>query len=130
MNLQFRSIAAIILAGLWINASEFFRNEILLKSYWANHYQSLELTFPSEPLNGIVWVIWGFLFATAIHVVSRRFGLVQTALVCWLMGFVLMWIVLWNLSVLPGGILVFAVPLSFLEALVGSYICRKISPPV
>ncbi len=129
MSLRFRSIAAVILAGLWVNASEFFRNEILLKSYWVNHYQSLELTFPSEPLNGIVWVLWGFLFATAIHIVSRRFGLVQTALVCWLMGFVLMWIVLWNLSVLPSGILVFAIPLSFLEALVGAYICRKVSPP-
>lgn len=33
-----------------------------------------------------------------------------------------------NLSVLPVSILVYAVPLSLLEAFIGSYICKKISP--
>jgi uncharacterized protein YybS (DUF2232 family) len=44
------------------------------------------------------------------------------------MAFVLMWVVAWNLNVLPAGILLYAVPLSLLEALVGAYICRKMSP--
>jgi uncharacterized protein YybS (DUF2232 family) len=44
------------------------------------------------------------------------------------MAFVLMWIVTWNLNVLPGAILIYAVPLSLLEAFIGSYICIKMSP--
>ena len=51
----------IILATLWISISEFIRNEILFKSYWIEHYNNLGIVFPSEPINGIVWV-FGHLF--------------------------------------------------------------------
>ena len=128
MNLQSRSIMAVILTGIWVNASEFFRNEILLKKYWIDHYQSLGMTFPSEPKNGIIWVAWGFLFAIAIYLISRKFNLIQTTLISWFMAFVLMWIVTWNLNVLPSAILIYAVPLSLLETFIGSYICIKMSP--
>jgi hypothetical protein len=128
MNLQFRNIIAVILTGIWVNASEFFRNEVLLKTYWINHYRSLGMTFPSEPLNGMIWVAWGFLFAIAIYIISRKFDLIKTTLISWFMAFVLMWIVTWNLNVLPSAILIYAVPLSLLEAFIGSYICIKMSP--
>ena len=128
MNLQSRNIMAVILTGIWVNASEFFRNEIILKKYWIDHYQSLGMTFPSEPKNGIIWVAWGFLFAIAIYIISRKFDLIQTTLISWFIAFVLMWIVTWNLNVLPSAILIYAVPLSLLEAFIGSYICRKMSP--
>lgn len=128
MNAPSRSIIAVVLAGIWVNASEFLRNEVLLKTYWVNHYQSLGITFLSEPQNGMIWVAWGFLFAIAIYLISRKFSLIQTALISWLMAFVLMWIVTLNLNVLPIAILIYAVPLSLLEAFIGSYICIKISP--
>ncbi len=128
MNLKSRSIVAIMLAGIWVNASEFFRNEILLKKYWVDYYKSLGMTFPSAPLNEMLWVVWGFLFALAIYLISRKFNLLQTTLISWLTGFVLMWVITWNLNVLPVVILIYAIPLSLLEAFIGSYICRKISP--
>ena len=128
MNLQFRNVIAVILTGIWVNASEFFRNEVILKKYWIDHYQSLGMTFPSEPLNGMIWVAWGFLFAIAIYIISRKFDLIKTTLISWFMAFVLMWIVTWNLNVLPSAILIYAVPLSLLEAFIGSYICIKMSP--
>ena len=128
MNPQSRNIIAVILTGIWVNASEFFRNEVLLKTYWIDHYRSLGMTFPSEPLNGMIWVAWGFLFAIAIYIISRKFDLIKTTLISWFMAFVLMWIVTWNLNVLPSAILIYAVPLSLLEAFIGSYICIKMSP--
>jgi predicted neutral ceramidase superfamily lipid hydrolase len=128
MDLKYRNITAIILTGIWVNASEFFRNEVLLKMYWNDHYKSLGMTFPSEPLNGMIWVAWGFLLAIAIYLISRKFNLIQTTLISWFMAFVLMWIVTWNLNVLPSAILIYAVPLSLLEAFIGSYICIKMSP--
>lgn len=128
MNPALRPVLAVLLTGLWVNASEFLRNEIFLKHYWVGHYQSLGLVFPSEPVNGAVWVSWGFLFALVIHLLARRFSLVQTALVAWLAGFVLMWVVLWNLKVLPEGLLLFALPLSLLECFVGAWIAHRLAP--
>ena len=128
MNLQSRNIIAVIITGIWVNASEFFRNEVLLKTYWVDHYQLLGMTFPSEPFNGMIWVAWGFLFAIAIYMISRKFDLIQTTLISWFMAFVLMWVVTWNLNILPSAILFYAVPLSLLEAFIGSYVCIKISP--
>lgn len=128
MNVRSKSIIAIFLAGVWVNASEFFRNEILLKKYWIEHYQSLGLVFPSSPVNGILWMVWGFLLALAVYLISRKFNLLQTTLLGWITAFVLMWMVLWNLNVLPVPIFVYAVPLSLPEVLIASYICRKISP--
>ena len=128
MNTLFRNIIAVILTGVWVNASEFIRNEILLKTYWVDHYQSLGMIFPSEPANGMIWIAWGFLFALAIFLISRKFNLIQTALITWFMAFVLMWVVTFNLNVLPGAILIYAVPLSMLETFIGSYLCIKISP--
>lgn len=128
MNLQSRSIIAVLLSGIWVNTSEFVRNEVLLKTYWIDHYKSLGIIFPSEPKNGILWIAWGFLFAVAIYLISRKFSLIQTALISWFMAFFLMWVVILNLNVLPIAILIYAVPLSLLEAFIGSYICIKISP--
>lgn len=128
MNLKTRGIVAVILTGMWVNASEFFRNEILLKEFWIRHYQSLGMTFPSEPFNGMIWIVWGLLFAIAIYIISRKFRLLQTTLISWFTAFVLMWVVAFNLNVLPMVIVIYAFPLSLVEAFIGSYICLKLSP--
>jgi hypothetical protein len=122
-------IVPILLAAVWISLSEFVRNEFLVKSYWVSHYESLGLVFPSAPLNGAVWGIWSLLFAIAVFIFSRKYSLVMTALISWFVGFVLMWVVLWNLDVLPPGLLFFAIPLSLLESFVASYIIFKVSKP-
>lgn len=119
----------VLLVGLWINLSEFLRNEILLKSLWESHYQSLGLAFPSAPVNGMVWVAWGFLFAATLYLASRRLSALQATLLCWLITFPLMWLVLWNLHVLPEGLLTYAAPLSAFEVWLGILICRTLAPP-
>ncbi len=128
MNSITKSIFAVLLTAIWVNASEFVRNELLLKTYWTEHYQSLGIPFPSEPLNGAVWGLWGISFSVAIYLVSRKFDLLQATLTCWFMGFVLMWIVTWNLGVLPAAILLYAAPLALLETFVGTAICKRVAP--
>jgi hypothetical protein len=119
----------ILLTTIWISLSEFVRNQFLLKVYWTRHYEGIGLVFPDEPINGAVWGLWSLLFAISIFMISRRFSIVQTALLSWFSGFVLMWVVLGNLGVLPNGLLVIAVPLSLVEAFLASFITIKISPP-
>lgn len=127
MKLIKNTILPILLATIWISISEFVRNQILLNSYWIEHYKGLGITFPSEPINGAMWGVWSLLFAVAIFVIAKKFNLLQTTLLSWFVGFVMMWVVVGNLGVLPFGILFFAVPLSLLEAFVASYIIKKIA---
>lgn len=120
-----KTILPILLAAIWISVSEFVRNELLVKSYWTGHYEKLGLVFPSEPINGALWGFWSLLLAIAIFVISKKFSLIQTTLLSWFVGFVLMWFVIGNLGVLPDGLLYIAVPLSLLEAFLAAFIIFK-----
>jgi hypothetical protein len=122
-----KSILAVLAATVWISVSEFVRNQFLLNPYWTSHYNSLGLKFPAEPVNGAVWGLWSLLFAVFILFLSRKYSLLYTFLMAWFAGFLLMWVVIGNLGVLPSGILPFAVPLSLLEAFVGAWLVKKIS---
>ncbi|MEI6140279.1 MAG: hypothetical protein WCP85_13510 [Mariniphaga sp.] len=122
-----KAVLPILLSTIWISISEFARNEFIVKSYWTSHYEKLGLVFPSEPINGAVWGIWSLCFAISIFIIAKKFSLIQTTFLSWFVGFVLMWVVTWNMGVLPTGLLLFAVPLSILESFVASLIIKKIS---
>jgi len=122
-----KTVLTILLATIWISISEFVRNEFIVKSYWTKHYEKLGLLFPSKPINGAVWGIWSLCFAIAIFFIAKKFTLLQTTFLSWFVGFVLMWIVIWNMSVLPIEILLFAVPLSLLEAFLASLIIKMLT---
>jgi hypothetical protein len=122
-----KTITPILLATVWISISEFVRNELLVKDYWTSHYEGMGLTFPSEPVNGAVWGIWSLFFAIAIYIISRKFSLAQTTAIAWFVGFVLMWLVVGNMGVLPYRLLYLAVPLSLIEAFLATFIIVKLS---
>jgi len=122
-----KTILPILFATIWISISEFVRNELLVKSCWTNHYEKLGMNFPSEPINGAVWGLWSILFAVSIFVISRKFSLIQTTFLSWFVGFVLLWVVIGNMGVLPFGVLYVAIPLSLLEAFVAACIVIKTS---
>lgn len=122
-----KTVLPIFLATVWISISEFVRNELLFKSYWIERYERLGITFPSEPINGAIWGIWSLLFAVAIFIISKRFNVLRTFLLSWFVTFVLMWVTIGNLGVLPFKLLWFAVPLSLLEAFLATLIIKKIS---
>lgn len=122
-----KTVLPILLSAVWISISEFVRNTFVLHGYWVDHYQKLNLTFPEQPLNGAVWGIWSVCFATVVFIFSKKFSLIQTALLSWFVGFVLMWLVIGNLGVLPFSLLPVAVPLSALESFVASWIVFRFS---
>lgn len=127
MNYSKKSILPILLATIWISISEFVRNEFILKAYWIEHYEKLGLIFPSAPVNGAIWGLWSLCFAITIFIIAKKFSLLQTTLISWFVGFVLMWLVIGNMLVLPLGILPFAIPLSLFEAFLASLIVMKMS---
>jgi hypothetical protein len=125
-----KTILPILLATVWISLSEFVRNEFIVKNYWTDHYNSLGLVFPAEPINGVLWGIWSLLFAISIFIIAKKFTLLQTTLLSWFVGFVLMWVVIGNMGVLPTGILFAAIPLSLLEAFLATFIIKKMDQSV
>jgi hypothetical protein len=125
MKIIKKTILPLILATAWISLSEFVRNEFLVKSFWTNHYRALGLTFPSAPINGALWGVWSLLFAVAIFILAKKFTLIQTTFLSWFVAFVLMWVVIGNLAVLPSGLLLYAIPLSILESFIAAWIIHS-----
>ena len=121
-----RIIMAVAVSGIWINTSEFARNEVLFKRYWLEKYESLGLVFPSATVNNIMWAVWGFVLAGCVVFLARKLTLIGTTLLAWMMAFLMMWIVIWNLSVLPVRLLSVAVPWSIAEVAVAVLIAKKI----
>ncbi len=122
-----KTILPILLTGIWINISESVRWLLLVEEYWVEHYQTLNLVFPTGPISGLIWMIWGFCFAAVISILSKKFTLLQTTLLSWFVAFVMLWLVLWNIDILPVGILWIVIPFSLFEAFVGALICEKFS---
>ena len=127
MNVLKKTILPVLISTIWISISEFVRNQFLLKAYWIEHYHSLGLSFPSEPVNGAMWGLWSLLFAISIFIISKKFTLIQTSFLSWFVAFVMMWVVIGNLGVLPFGMLIVAIPLSILEAFLASFLIKKLS---
>jgi hypothetical protein len=117
----------IFIAGVWINISETVRWMLIIESYWVEYYESLNLVFPNNPLNAVIWMTWGFLYSAIIFVLSRKFRPLQTTLIAWLTVFVMLWIVLWNIDILPVKLLWYNIPLSFIETYVAVLICNKVA---
>jgi hypothetical protein len=126
MKLIRNIILPVLLAAVWISISEFVRNEFLVKSFWTDHYKTLGLIFPSAPVNGALWGLWSLLFAVAIFIIARRFTLFQTTFLSWFVAFVMMWVVIGNLGVLPYGLLLFGIPLSILESFIAALLIKKL----
>lgn len=130
MNYFKKAILPILVAGIWINLSETLRWEFLVKKYWIEHHQNLGIVLPEEPVNMLVWMCWGFIFAATIFIFTRKFNLWQTTLFSWFLMLVLLWVVLWNIGLLPDGLVPIAAPLGLLEAFIAAWICLRISPPI
>lgn len=127
MKLSQREVISVLLAGLWIAFSEFLRNQLLLKHYWTDLYASLGIEFPSESINGAIWGFWSMSLAIVIYLLLQKFTQKATLAIAWFMAFVMMWLVIGNLSVLPVRLLLFAIPLSLLEVYIAILIITKLS---
>ena len=122
-----KTLLPILLATIWISISEFARNQFWLISYWTEKYSNMGMVFPAETINGAVWGIWAFVFAVLIFILSKKYSLFQTTLITWVAGFVMMWLVIGNMDVLPFRILYFTVPLSMFEVFIAVWIIFKLS---
>jgi hypothetical protein len=127
MEISVRKFAlAVVLAGIWMNISEFVRNELVIKQCWVDGFQELGLTYPSDPATGAIWALWAFVFVAFVVWLTTKFNLIKSTIIAWVLGFVLLWLAMWNLGVLPKGILYWAVPWSFVEVYIVAIIAKRV----
>lgn len=122
-----RYLFAILAAGVWMNVSEFIRNELLIKHLWVNGFKEIGLSFPSNPINGAIWGGWTFIFVSILAWLTTKFDALKSTVISWVMGFVLLWIAMWNMGVMPRELLYWAVPWSLVEVYVAALICIRIA---
>jgi hypothetical protein len=127
MKIFKKILLPILVTGIWINLSETIRWELIIKSFWVESYEEIGLVFPTALWNNIMWLVWGFMMATVVFILSKKFNIIQTTLLSWSVVFVLLWLVLFNIEILPPGILLYNVPLSLLEVFVAAFICKRLS---
>ena len=65
---------AVVASGMWMNLSEFIRNEFVIKHMWIKGFEEIGLSFPSAPVNDLVWVIWTFIFCAVLTTLNMRFN--------------------------------------------------------
>ena len=122
-----KTILPILLTGIWLNIAITAGWKLILEGYWIEKYQSLNLVFPTGLINNITWMIWGFMLATIIFILSKKYSPLQTTLVSWFAGFAMLWVIVWNIGVLPTGMLLFNIPNTLIVTYIGAWICKKFS---
>lgn len=115
----------ILLISLWINIFETLRWILFAKPSIDMHFKAVNLVLPNEPLNDILWLTWGIIIAIIIFIISKKYNVLQTTFIVWITVYVMHWITLFNYSLLPINILLFAAPLTFINAFVVAFICKK-----
>ncbi|MFC2129262.1 hypothetical protein ACFLQX_00625 [Bacteroidota bacterium] len=123
-----KTFLPILLTGLWINLFETIIWILLVKSYWIDRYNEMNIEFIEETINFVVWGIWGFSFAAVIFILAKKFSLIQTTFLSWFIVFIMMWMVVYNAGVLPTKMLWFNAPLSFIGTFAAVWICKKMMP--
>lgn len=118
----------VLLLAIWINIAETVRWVLYSKPQFEAHFQRMGLELPNTPLNGILWMAWGTTIAFVVYMVAQKFTLFQTTIITWLAAFVLVWIALWNSTVLPLEILPVVIPLSLVTMFIAALIAKKLQP--
>ncbi len=96
------------------------------KSSWIEKFSSNGMIFPSDLMNNALWGLWSFMLAGSVVFLLKRMRFVEVVLVAWSMAFVMMWIVIGNLNVLPSGLLPFAIPWSIVEVTIAAWLGKKV----
>ncbi len=119
-----KAIWQILLVSLWINIFESLRWVIFAKPDIEMYFKVANHVLPNQPINNILWMVWGVIIAIMIFIISKRFKLLQTTFIVWITVYVMHWIALWNMAVLPVNILWLAFPLTLINVFIGVLISK------
>jgi hypothetical protein len=115
----------VLLVAIWINFSGTVRWMLFAKPRFVALYRGMGLEYPSTLVINLLWVLWGALAAVLVVFLSKKFAMLPTIVLSWLVVFAMTWIVLWNSALLPLALLWIAVPWSLVEVFIAALIAKK-----
>jgi len=115
----------ILLVAIWINFSGSVRWMLFARHRFEALYKGMGLEYPNTPLINILWMVWGVLAAVLVVFLSKKFSVLPTIILSWLVIFAMTWIVQWNSAVFPLALLWIVIPWSLCEVFVAALISNK-----
>ena len=122
-----KTILPILLIGIWLNVAITIGWLFILEGYWIEKYNSLNLVFPTGLINNITWMIWGFMLATVIFILLKKFTTLQATFLSWFVAFIMPWTMIWTIGVFPTGMLLFNIPNTLFVTYIGALICKRLT---
>jgi hypothetical protein len=116
----------ILLVAIWISLSGSVRWMLFARPKFEAHYKGMGLAYPNAPIINILWVVWAVLAAVLVVFLSKKFGVLHTFVLSWLVIFAMTWIVQWSSGVFPIGLLWVVIPWSLFEVLIAALIANKL----
>lgn len=116
----------VLLVAVWINFSGTVRWMLFAKPRFDALYKGMGLEYPNTLVINILWMLWGVLAAILVVFLTKKFTILHTMVLSWLVVFAMTWIVLWNSAVLPLDLLWIAVPWSLFEVFVAALISNRL----
>jgi len=116
----------VLLVAIWINLSGSVRWMLFARPKFQALYKGMGLAYPNTPLINILWVVWAVLAAVLVVFLSKKFGILPTIVLSWLVIFAMTWIVQWNSAVFPLALLWIVVPWSLAEVFIAALIANKL----
>ncbi|OEK00263.1 hypothetical protein BFP97_01485 [Roseivirga sp. 4D4] len=129
-------IIVVLITSIWINASEILRYFLLvmpmMKDYWGGVDHRI------AEMDGLIFSIWGLwdtlLTGVLVFVVwlyTQFFGssnrsIIFSSSLVWAAVFVIFWVATSNMGLSNWGILLVALPLSWVEMVIGGWISVKL----
>ena len=128
-------VIIVLITSIWINVSEVFRFFVfvmpMIQSFWEGRSGVAEMNFQ---IFGI-WGLWDTLLTSVlvftVWLFTRVFGdsmksIVLSSTIVWATVFVVFWVATANMGLSSWSILQVALPLSWLEMIVGGWISTKL----
>ncbi|MGE5276693.1 MAG: hypothetical protein ACM3SU_06845 [Acidobacteriota bacterium] len=123
-------------AGIVVNVSEFFLNEVVLKKTNEDAMKALGKSMPESGGTIAVWILWGFLFgivAVWLYAAIRpRYGAgpataAKAGVAVWILASLSSSVFLWNLGLFPlnGIVLVWTLVETLVATVVGAWLYRE-----
>jgi hypothetical protein len=116
----------ILLVAIWINLSGSVRWMLFARPKFEALYKGMGLAYPNTPVINILWVVWAVLAAVLVVFLSKKFSMLHTIILSWLVVFAMTWIVQWNSGVFPLELLWIVFPWSLAEVSIAALIANRL----
>ena len=77
-----KAIWQILLVSLWINIFETLRWMLFARPDIDMHFKAANLVLPNEPINNILWLIWGIIIAVMIFISFEKIQSIANNFYC------------------------------------------------